>query len=179
MITIIADEGKHKVGTALYQRFISQGVGADYINLDKIEVKPCYNCDGCKYKSYGKCVVRDDADRIYPKIIRCDALVLVTPVVFGGYSFKAKRVLDKLGLVMDWCYHVKDKELVKGGLPGKQFRYFGVGVSENGDSGEADSFKRHIRETILITQGAGRAFVTGPEISQEELDQIVVEVMGA
>ena len=179
MITIIADEGNNEVGSELYQALLSKGIEADYIPLENVDVKPCVNCGGCSDKTYGRCVVRDDGDWIYPKVVRSDALVFVTPVVFGGYSFKLKRVLDKFGLFMDRRYFVVNGELVKGGLPGRTFKCFAVGVSERGDANEANAFKRLFSELLIITRGAGRAYVTGAVLSADMKSDILTEVARA
>lgn len=177
MIAIIADEGKSKVGTELCQGFLSKGVETEYIPLDNIQVKPCMNCGGCNYKSYGRCVTRDDGDRIYPKVIRSEAVIMVSPVIFGSYSFKVKRVLDKFGLLMDRHYYVQNKELVKGGMPGKRFKYFAIGVNENPDGEEAEAFKKLVHETLIITRGVGRAYIVGGQLTSELRNNIVGEVM--
>ena len=179
MITVIADDGKNKIGYELYQALVSQGTEADYVSLEDVEVKPCVNCGGCKYKSFGRCVVRDDGDWIYPKIVRSDVLVMVTPIVFGSWSLKVKCVLDKFGLFMDCHYHVADGELVKGGMAGRTFKCFAVGVSAQGDAREAEAFVKLLRETLIITQGAGKAFITGASLTDEVKADIIREVARA
>lgn len=179
MITIIADEGNSQIGYELYQALAAQGAEADYVPLENADVKPCVNCGGCSNKTYGRCVVRDDGDTIYPKVVRSDVLVLVTPVVFGGYSHKLKRVLDKFGLFMDRRYYLVNGELAKGGMPGRTFKCFAVGISDRGDAAEADVFRHLFRELLIITQGAGRAFVTGASLSPEMKNQILTEALRA
>ncbi len=177
MITVIADEGQNKIGFEICQALIAQGVQSDYVPLDNVVVKPCVNCGGCTNKTYGRCVVRDDGDWIYPKIIKSEVLVLVTPIVFGSYSFKLKRVLDKFGLFMDRHYFLVNGELTKGGMPDRTFKCFAVGVTE--DAAEGDSFKRLFHELLTITRGAGKAFVTAASLSDEMKSDIVKEAAHA
>jgi multimeric flavodoxin WrbA len=177
LITIIADEGKNRIGNELYDALISQGVQAEYVSLENVEVKPCVNCGGCTYKTYGRCVVRDDGDWIYPKVLLSDVLIIVTPVVFESYSFKLKRVLDKFGLFMDRHYFVVNGEMTKGGMPDRTFKCFAVGVSESDAEGEA--FKKLFHELLTITRGAGKAYVTGAALSVEIKSDILKEVARA
>ncbi len=179
MITILADEGNGQIGYELYQALVTQGAEADYVSLENADVKPCVNCGGCSNKTYGRCVVRDDGDWIYPKVVRSDVLILVTPVVFGSYSFKLKRVLDKFGLLMDRRYYVVNGELAKGGMQGRTFKCFAVGVSERDDAAETDGFKQLFRELLTITQGAGIAYVTGTALYPEMKNDILTEVLHA
>ncbi len=176
MITILADEGKDTAGLKLYQAFTSRGIEADYVQLKDVTVKPCVGCNGCTYKTYGKCVVRDDGDWIYGKILRSQAVLVVSPILFGGYTVKTKRVLDKLGLIMDRHYFVVQGELTKGGLTDRQFKLFALGVQEDADPEEAEAFKSLVHETNVITRGGGKAYTTGPSLSDELTTQIVREV---
>lgn len=179
MVTIIADEGKSRIGLELYQTLLSKEAQTDYVTLEQVQVKPCVNCGGCTRKTYGKCVTRDDGDWIYSKIIRADVLVLVSPVVFGCFSFRMKRVMDKFGLVMDQHYSVKNKELVKGGMVGKQFKLFSIGVKDHCAAEEAEAFQTLHHETVVITRGTGKAYVTGAVLDADLKEEIIREVMSA
>lgn len=178
MVVILADEGKNGAGAQLQERLAGEGVQAEYIPLESVKVQPCVCCGHCTKVELGRCATRDDGDWIYPKIESADALVVVSPVVFGGYSFKAKRVIDKFGLFMDSHYIVKDGEMVKAGLVGRQFRYYALGMGQLAD-GEAEAFERLIHETIQITRGRGGAFFPGSSADPAVLDKVVREVKGA
>ena len=179
MITIIADEGKNHIGTELQQGLLDEGANVVYISLENVEVKPCVNCRSCIYRTYGRCIIRDDGDWIYPQVIKSDVLVFITPITFGSYSFRIKRVFDKFGLIMDQHYFVGNNELVKGGMIGKQFKLFSVGVNENCINEEAEIFKKLFHENIVITRGTGKVYITGSTLSSETKNEIVKEVMRA
>lgn len=176
MITIIADDDKSKFGAALSEGFLARGVAAEYIPLQNVTVKPCLSCDGCTKKTFGKCVIRDDADWILPKLIRSDAMVIVSPITFGSYSFKVKRVMDKLALIMDRHYYVKKGEMVKNNLTGK-FRLYAVGMAESND--EAVAFKKLVHENLLITQCKGNVFIVNPACAAGMQEDIIREVISA
>jgi len=178
MVVILADEEKDGAGARLHEKLVGVGVQAEYIPLENVGVQPCVNCGHCTKVQLGRCATRDDGDWLYPKVESADALVVVSPVVFGGYSFRAKRVIDKFGLFMDSHYFVKDGEMVKGGRIGRQFRYFALGTGELAD-GEAEAFKRLVRETIRITRGCGGAFFPGSPADPAVLDQVAREVKSA
>ncbi|ABX42209.1 flavodoxin family protein [Lachnoclostridium phytofermentans] len=179
MVTIIADEGKNQIGADLYQGFISKGVQAEYISLEHVEVKPCVSCGGCTYKTYGKCTVRDDGDFIYPKVIRSDVIIFVSPITFGSYSFKLKRVFDKFALIMDRHYFVEKKELVKGGKLGSKFKFFAIGDKENCIEEEITAFQNLFHENLVITKGIGNSYITEKSLSEGMRNQIIEEVRSA
>gem|GEM_PF-6264235 len=64
-IVILSDDSIQDVGKQLYETLCNQDIDVQYISIGNVDVKPCYNCGGCIYKSYGKCIIRDDGDDIY------------------------------------------------------------------------------------------------------------------
>jgi multimeric flavodoxin WrbA len=144
-----------------------------------VQVKPCVSCGGCTYKTYGRCVVRDDGDWIYPKVIGAEILIFVTPITFGSYSFKMKRVLDKFGLIMDRRYYLENKELVKGGMQGRQFKFFVLGIKKNCIDEEIEAFKKLHYENLIITRGKGKAYIVDTVLTSEMKNQIIGEVLMA
>lgn len=42
------------------------------IDLSKLQIANCVGCFGCWTKTPGKCVIRDDAVRVYPRIAESD-----------------------------------------------------------------------------------------------------------
>ncbi len=179
MITILADESSSQIGRQLYHILNAAEEQAAYIALEHVDIKPCISCRGCLTQTYGKCVVRDDGDVIYPQILQSDVLVLVSPLTFGGYSFSMKRVIDKFGLLMDEHYDVVDKELTKKGKRGRQFKLFCIAYSAQHDQEEANTFRTLVRETLWITKGSGKAYVTGVAVDGETLQSIAEEVRKA
>ncbi|MDU2663418.1 MAG: flavodoxin family protein, partial [Clostridium perfringens] len=43
-----------------------------YIDLSKLRISNCIGCFGCWTKTPGKCVIRDDAVKVYPIIAKSD-----------------------------------------------------------------------------------------------------------
>ena len=44
----------------------------EFVDLSKRTIANCMGCFGCWVKSPGKCVIRDDAVKIYPRIAESD-----------------------------------------------------------------------------------------------------------
>ena len=47
-----------------------------FINLSSLKIANCIGCYGCWTKTPGKCVIRDDAVKIYPDIAKSDKLLV-------------------------------------------------------------------------------------------------------
>ena len=178
MVLIMTDDAGNEIGERLRGELQALGAQAELLPLGGVRVQPCVNCGTCTKRTPGRCATRDDGDWIYPKVAEAEALVVVTPVVFGGYSARVKRVLDKFGLFMDSHYFVENGELVKGGLIGRRFRYFAVGLGEM-IGGEAEVFLRLVHETILLTRGTGRALFARDLAGAEALREFAAEVANA
>ena len=58
-------------------------------------VKPCMGCFGCWVKTSGRCVINDRCSDIPSHIAKCDEMILISPVLFGGYSESIKAVIDR------------------------------------------------------------------------------------
>jgi len=175
MITILSDDTTQNVGQKLYDRFCEKGVKAEYISIADVNVEPCYSCGGCTDKTFGKCVVRDDADWIFPRLIRSDVMLLVTPVKWGAYSFKTKRVFDKCAVIGNRYYHVKKGELVKG-MMGNNCKLYAVGVKDHCSVGEKEVFKELVAENINIMDIQGNSYVVDYDIDDNLTTKMVEEM---
>lgn len=66
-----------------------------YIDLSSLKIANCTGCFGCWTRTPGKCVMRDDATRVYPYIAASDRVLYVSRVIYGGYDMVMKRMLER------------------------------------------------------------------------------------
>jgi multimeric flavodoxin WrbA len=62
--------------------------------LRSIPITACAGCFACWVKTPGECVMRDDNKAITAATIAAELTILLTPIVFGGYSSELKKVVD-------------------------------------------------------------------------------------
>ena len=175
LIAIIADETSKSVARELYEKCLDANREAYYFCLEGMRIEPCYACRGCEEKTYGRCVTRDDADKILPYVARAKTVVIYTPIVCGGYSFRVKRLVDKFALIGDRHYYFRNGELTKGAPSG--FAYFVIGTFSGANMEEAEAFKRLIKETLTLASWAGRPIVMPREA--DDYNAMTREVSGA
>lgn len=174
---IISDDANQKVGKLLGEEFSKQNIEVKYINVSKVDVKPCYGCGGCNYKTYGKCIVRDDGDIIYPILINAQIWIIVTSLTWGTYSFQTKRVLDKIALIGDKHYYVKGKELVKS-IQGNLQKYYAIGIKDECSIKEKEVFSNLVAENVNIMGISGGSFIVDNNITKAQIQKIVKEISG-
>ena len=71
------------------------GAAATVIDLSQLKIGPCVGCFGCWVKTPGKCVIRDDACRVYPYLAKSTRLLLVSRVRYGSYDTVMKTMLER------------------------------------------------------------------------------------
>jgi len=75
---------------------IAKNIGqeTEKVSLRDNKVNPCIACDYCK-KNPGKCSIKDDMEKIRPKLEKADAIIISSPVYFGSVSSQLKALFDR------------------------------------------------------------------------------------
>ncbi len=58
-----------------------------------VKLSGCLECGGCD--KTGKCVVNDDMQAVYPKLLEADVIILAVPMFFYGPPSQAKALIDR------------------------------------------------------------------------------------
>ena len=71
----------------------SQQAEIGKIVVDKLKITPCREYYGCLKD--GDCVIRDDMDGIYPKLLEADGIIVASPIFFYGLTAQLKALIDR------------------------------------------------------------------------------------
>ncbi len=71
---------------------LQENVGAALIDLRQKNISHCNGCLSCHNKP---CFIRDDMDDIIPLLLDADAMVLGSPVYYGGVTGLLKNFIDR------------------------------------------------------------------------------------
>ncbi len=71
----------------------SQEAEVEKVIVDKLNISPCREYYGCLKD--GHCVIRDDMDSLYPKLLEADRIVVASPMFFYGVTAQLKAVIDR------------------------------------------------------------------------------------
>ena len=67
----------------------------ELIDLSALKIANCVGCFGCWTKTPGKCVIRDAAVGVYPRIAASDRVLYVSRVKYGSYDTVMKTMLER------------------------------------------------------------------------------------
>ena len=71
----------------------SQGADTEKIVVDKLKISPCREYYGCLRD--GNCVISDDMDDIYLKLLEADLVIVASPMFFYGLTAQVKALIDR------------------------------------------------------------------------------------
>ena len=71
----------------------SAGAEVEKIVVDKLNISPCREHYGCLED--GNCIIRDDMDALYPKLMDADGIVVASPMFFYGITAQLKALIDR------------------------------------------------------------------------------------
>ena len=71
------------------------GAEVESLFIHGMDIKPCQACWNCQKKDTKGCVIKDDMQTIFPKLIASDAWLIATPVHWFNMSTQTKLWLDR------------------------------------------------------------------------------------
>jgi multimeric flavodoxin WrbA len=104
-----------------------EGAEIERLYLSDLDVTPCTECHGCD--STGDCVILDDMQKIYPKLLEADVIILASPIFFYGVTAWAKGLIDRSQAIWAKKYLVNDPSMGKRGKRRKGF-FISVGATK-------------------------------------------------
>jgi len=69
------------------------GADVEKLSTRELTISPCRECGSCA--KTGACVIDDDMQQVYPKLLDADRIVFATPVYFLGPCAQAKALIDR------------------------------------------------------------------------------------
>ena len=73
----------------------SMGAVAESLFIQEMDIKACQACWNCQKPKSKGCVINDDMQKIFPKLIEADSWVIATPVHWFNMSTQTKLWLDR------------------------------------------------------------------------------------
>jgi len=96
-----------------------EGAKGERLYLSDFTITPCKECHGCD--NTGNCIILDDMEKIYSKLLEADIVILASPIFFYGVTAWAKALIDRSQALWARKYLIKDPSLGKEGKKRKGF----------------------------------------------------------
>ena len=71
----------------------SEAAEVEKLIVDRLNIAPCREYYGCT--SDGNCVIRDDMDGVYPRLLEADRIIVASPIFFYGLTAQLKALIDR------------------------------------------------------------------------------------
>lgn len=177
MITLLCDGTGHDVGRRLEGAALRRGAACTLVMLKDLRILPCTGCSSCSGPTFRHCVRKDDMQQLYPLLARGGTQVMITPILFGGYSAVAKATQERFSPLGDPRYYYRDGEMVKG-MGQARGGYYAIGVKDGCSPEEKDTFLRFHRENLRIMDRPGDAWVAQSLVDDARLNDILEVLCG-
>ena len=73
----------------------ANGNATEKLYLYDLKIEPCIDCRACK-KGKFQCPIKDDMQKVYPKLEKADVIVFGTPMYWYGPTATMKLIVDRL-----------------------------------------------------------------------------------
>jgi multimeric flavodoxin WrbA len=97
----------------------AEGATVEGIHLSDRRITPCRECLGC-FKD-GACVIVDEMQGIYPRLLEADIVILASPIFFYGITGWAKAMVDRVQALWARKYVLHDPALGKESIKRRGF----------------------------------------------------------
>ena len=101
----------------------SQGAEVEKILVDKLQIAPCKEYYACLRD--GKCVIKDDMDGIYDKLLAADAVIIASPMFFYNVSAQLMLLISRCQALWARKYVLKNMD-----IPEKRGAFIAVGATK-------------------------------------------------
>ena len=175
----------------------SQGAEVEKILADKLQIAPCKEYYACLKD--GNCIIRDDMDDVYAKLLAADAIIIASPMFFytvsaqlmvlisrcqalwaRKYVLKSLDIPEKKGrysLQIDFRDPRREENLVEktGGFFSsvKTYKYQNTWLEASGRLQDGNRLKVRGREIINRKTKAKRKYTKVKERSRERIDFLI------
>ena len=99
-----------------------RGADAEKILADKLRIAPCREYYGCLQD--GNCVIRDEMDEVYRKLLAADAIIIASPMFFYTVSAQLMLLISRCQALWARKYVLKNMD-----IPEKKGAFIAVGAT--------------------------------------------------
>lgn len=107
---LIIHDGNKESEAWIRETFLVQGEQAEIVT-DNDTIRNCIGCFGCWVKTPGRCVLKDDYNRMGEKLAHAEELIIISECVYGTYAPFVRNVLDRCLPYIHPYFAKREKEI--------------------------------------------------------------------
>jgi multimeric flavodoxin WrbA len=147
--------------------------------LAAMAIAPCRGCFHCWVRTQGRCIVRDDGDRVLADLAWADVVALLTPIRFGGYGYELKKAMDRAIPILLPFFAVRHGEIHHPHRYPVRRRLLAVGLLPQPDAQAEAVFRQVVaRNSLNLNAVATSILVIDRPLAAADLDDRVATALG-
>ncbi|MBO5495001.1 MAG: flavodoxin family protein [Eubacterium sp.] len=93
------------------------GHEVEVLHIGKMKIGGCLGCEYCHTKGEGKCVQKDDIDKLMPAYLEADMLVYATPIYYFDMTAQLAAAMQRIYAIGKPAKATKAAMLISSGSP--------------------------------------------------------------
>ena len=94
------------------------GHEVEILHVGKMKIGGCLGCEYCHTKGEGKCVQKDDMEKVMPAYLESDMLVYATPIYYFDMTAQLAAAMQRVYCIGKPAKATKAAMLISSGSPG-------------------------------------------------------------
>lgn len=156
-ITILNGSPRKENTAAMAEAFAEgareAGHEVEILQVGKMKINGCLGCEYCHTKGEGKCVQKDDMEKVIPAYMDSDMIVFATPIYYFDMTAQLAAAIQRVYCIGKPAKATKAAMLISSGSPGT-------------GEGAAVSYKNML--AYMGIEDAGVCALAGEECKSEE-----------
>lgn len=99
-ITILNGSPRKQNTSALVQAFTegaeAAGHQVEVVHVGKMKIAGCLACEYCHGKGEGKCIQKDDMEKVMPAYMDADMIVYASPIYYSGMTAQLSAAIQRV-----------------------------------------------------------------------------------
>lgn len=121
-ITILNGSPRKENTAAMAEAFAEgareAGHEVEILHVGKMKIGGCLGCEYCHTKGEGKCVQKDDMEKVIPAYLESDMLVFATPIYYFDMTAQLSAAIQRVYCIGKPAKATKAAMLISSGSPG-------------------------------------------------------------
>ena len=156
-ITILNGSPRKENTAAMAEAFAEgareAGHEVEILQVGKMKINGCLGCEYCHTKGEGKCVQKDDMEKVMPAYMDADMIVYGSPIYYSNLTAQLSAAMQRIYPIGKPAKATKAAMLISSGSPGT-------------GEGAAVSYKNML--AFMGIEDAGVCALAGEECKSEE-----------